>query len=217
MIRIRIRNNTTLQRTAARGGERTPPQRCHRGKAGRSRHDHGVRRPQTSDNTTSLFVFHAPTSIASLASVLVATAVASRRLLRTSSRKPAGTPASGDAANGRSPARSASSSSRSIAARVRATTGCTHTAALSILASGFEESNAAMSARSSDDVSVGRSAGERSSCRSRCQGSPLNKRETKSGQRSSDHRVIVIEGCGTYSPGTTMFDAVSRMVIPKLP
>lgn len=144
-------------------------------------------------NFAVLFVFQAPTSIASLASVFVATAVASRRLLSTSSRKPAGTPASGDAANGRSPARSASSSSRSIAARVRATTGCTHTAALSILASGFAESNAAISARSSDDVSVGRSAGERSSCRSRCQGSPLKqegkrKKKVVSGPRIT--RVI---------------------------
>jgi hypothetical protein len=91
----------------------------------------------------------------------------------TSARKLSGTPASGDAANGDSPARWASSISRSIAARVRATTGCARTSPLVIRAAGFERSSEASSPRSSGEVSGGKSTCERSSCRSRCHGSPL--------------------------------------------
>jgi hypothetical protein len=105
---------------------------------------------------------YAPTSIASPVSCP-----------STSARKPPGTPASGDAANGDSPARWASSISRSIAARVRTTTGCTRTSPLVIRAAGFERSSETSSPRSSGDVSGGRSTCERSSCRSRCHGSPL--------------------------------------------
>jgi hypothetical protein len=91
----------------------------------------------------------------------------------TSARKSPGTPASGDAANSDSPARRASSISRSIAARVRNTTGCTHTSPMVIRAAGLERSSATSSSRSSGDVSAGKSACERSSCLSRCHGSPL--------------------------------------------
>lgn len=147
-----------------------------------------------------------------------------------------GTLANGDAANGNSPARCASSSSRSIAARVRATTGCAHNLPLSIRVAGLEHNSAASRARSSFDVSVGRSVWERSSCRNRCQGSPLlipqeeggqenvgcvsRRREKeikkKGGRQHSDHRKGFRVMQNTYSPGTTIFDAVSSTVIPKL-
>jgi hypothetical protein len=101
----------------------------------------------------------------------------------TSARKSPGTPASGDAANGDSPARRASSISRSIAARVRTTTGCTHTSPMVILPAAFERSSATSSSRSSGDVSAGKSTCERSSCRNRCHGSPLIIVTTAQGKR----------------------------------
>lgn len=140
---------------------------------------------------------YAPMSIASPAPVPVPV-TSTTGSCSTSARKSAGTPASGDAANGGSPARWASSINRSIAARVRITTGCTHTEPLSIRAAGSDRSNATSSPRNAGDVSAGRSACERSSCRSRCQGSPLlivitgqdnGRGETEMGQRSSHSKV----------------------------
>ena len=112
-------------------------------------------------------------------SVYAPTSIASPSCPNTSERKSPGTPASGDAANGDSPARWASSISRSIATRVRTTTGCTRTSPLVIRAAGFERSSEASSPRSSGDVSGGKSTCERSSCRSRCHGSPLFIRDSR--------------------------------------
>ena len=116
---------------------------------------------------------YAPTSIASPALVSMLGTATVGSWPNTSARKPTGTPASGDAVNGGSPARCASSISRSIAARVRVTTGCKHTPPLSIRAAGLERRSAISSSRNSVDVSAGKSTCERSSCRSRCHGSPL--------------------------------------------
>lgn len=114
----------------------------------------------------------------------------------TSERKSPGTPASGDAANADSLARWASSISRSIAARVRTTTGCTRTSPLVIRAAGFERSSETSSPRSSGDVSGGKSTCERSSCRSRCHGSPLFIGDRRRKCRISKQQAGVISTLG---------------------
>ncbi len=132
------------------------------------------------------------------------------QMSRIAGKKSSDTLANGDAQNKLVPACFAVTYACSIRARARDTVGWSCTACIPSRSAGLVRIICLIRRRTSGLSS--RSTCEKSSRRNRCHASPLKKKIHNQLPLYSNTYVAV----GTHWSGTTMLDAVSRIVMPKL-